>query len=63
MGLSREELGRRLAEADRILTMLRKCTREMQEMGRYVMEQRERNSRRAVSTAPPVDGAPSDASP
>jgi hypothetical protein len=44
--LSRDELARRLAEADRVLTMLRKCTREMQAMGRQVVAGRKREPRR-----------------
>lgn len=55
MNLSREDMARRLAQADRILTMLRRCTRDMQAMGRHVRADPHRKAALPASEQSDVD--------
>ena len=54
MKLSRDELARRFAEADRMVVLLRRATLDMQAVRRHVFAERQRESRR-----PGRDRAPS----
>jgi hypothetical protein len=47
MKISREELARRLAEADRQVVLLRQATRDMQAVRKHVLEDRRRELERS----------------
>jgi len=48
MKMTRDELARRLAEADRVRAMLRRTTVEWRAVGDRILEARKRESRRRV---------------
>jgi hypothetical protein len=51
--MTRDELAKRLAEADRIVSILRRATLDMDKLGRHVLGERRREAERSGR-----DGAP-----
>jgi hypothetical protein len=55
--MTRDELAKRLAEADRIVSILRRATLDMDKLGRHVLAERRREPRRP-GVALSAEGAP-----